>query len=171
MKRPPRPRNERLLTARGMAKAYLLMGPIEAAAAMLAFFMVYFNNGFTLSRILEIGVDPNNYVSSTVYQSAITASFAAIVLSQIGNAFANRTTYDSVFKAGFFRNRLLLWAIIGEVAILNMLIYIPGLNGVFNHYPIGWISWIVPILFIPSVLIIEEIRKLIIRHFRKISYA
>ena len=171
MKRPPRPRNERLLTAKGMTRAYLLLGPIEAVAAMIAFFMVYFNNGFTLSKIQEIGVDPNNYVSSPIYQSAITAAFAAIVLSQIGNAFANRTTYDSVFKAGFFKNRLLLWAIIGEVAILNMLIYIPKLNGIFNHYPIGWGSWIVPILFIPSVLIIEEIRKLILRHFRKMSYA
>ena len=171
MKRPPRPRNERLLTVRGMTRAYLILGPIEAAAAMLAFLMVYFNNGFTLSKIQEIGVDPNNYVSSPIYQSAITASFAAIVLSQIGNAFANRTAYDSVFKAGFFRNRLLLWAILGELAILGMLIYIPGLNGVFDHYPIGWSSWIVPILFIPSVLIIEEIRKLIIRHFRKTSYA
>jgi len=116
-------------------------------------------------------VDPKNYISSPIYQSAITAAFAAIVLSQIGNAFANRTSYDSVFKAGFFKNRLLLWAIIGEAAILNMLIYIPKLNGVFDHYPIGWNSWIVPILFIPSVLIIEEIRKFILRHFRKISYA
>jgi len=171
MKRSPRPRNERLLTVKGMAKAYLFLGPIEALAAMIAFFMVYFNNGFTLSKIQEIGVDPKNYVSNPIYQSAITAAFAAIVMSQIGNAFANRTTYDSVFKAGFFKNKLLLWAIIGEVAILSMLIYIPKLNEIFNHFPIGWDSWIVPILFIPSVLIIEEIRKLLLRHFRKISYA
>ena len=171
MKRPPRPRNERLLTAKGMTKAYLIMGPIEAAAAMVAFFAVYYSNGFTLSKIQEIGVDPKNYVSNPIYQAAITAAFTAIVLSQIGNAFANRTTYDSVFKAGFFKNKLLLWAILGEVAILNMLIYIPKLNGVFNHFPIGWNSWIVPILFIPSVLIIEEIRKLLLRRFRKMSYA
>ncbi len=171
MKRPPRPRNERLLTARGMTKAYLIMGPIEAAAAIVAFFAVYHSNGFTLSKIQEIGVDPKNYVSNPIYQAAITAAFTAIVLSQIGNAFANRTTYDSVFKAGFFKNKLLLWAILGEVAILNMLIYIPKLNGVFNHFPIGWNSWIVPILFIPSVLIIEEIRKLLLRRFRKMSYA
>jgi len=171
MKRPPRPRNERLLTAKGMTKAYLIMGPIEAAAAIVAFFAVYHSNGFTLSKIQEIGVDPKNYVSNPIYQAAITAAFTAIVLSQIGNAFANRTTYDSVFKAGFFKNKLLLWAILGEVAILNMLIYIPKLNGVFNHFPIGWNSWIVPILFIPSVLIIEEIRKLLLRRFRKMSYA
>jgi potassium/sodium efflux P-type ATPase len=171
MKRPPRPRNERLLTAKGMTKAYLIMGPIEAAAAIVAFFAVYHSNGFTLSKIQEIGVDPKNYVSNPIYQAAITAAFTAIVLSQIGNAFANRTTYDSVFKAGFFKNKLLLWAILGEVAILNMLIYIPKLNGVFNHFPIGWNLWIVPILFIPSVLIIEEIRKLLLRRFRKMSYA
>ncbi len=140
MKRPPRPRDERLLTGKGMTKAYLLMGPIEATAAMLAFFMVYFNNGLIFSKIQEIGVDPKNYVSDPIYQSAITATLAAIVMSQIGNAFANRTTYDSVFKAGFFRNKLLLWAILGEVAILNMLIYIPKLNEIFNHFPIGWDS-------------------------------
>ncbi len=167
MSRPPRARNERLLTLKGMLKAYFFLGPIEAVAAMLAFFWVYFHNGYTFKEIQEVGVDPKNYITDPVYRAAITASIAAIVTTQIGNSFANRTTYDSVFKVGFFKNKLLLWAILGELAILSMLIYIPGLNSVFNHIPIGLNYWIIPIAFIPSVFIFEELRKFLIRNYKK----
>ncbi|MCL5772455.1 MAG: cation-translocating P-type ATPase C-terminal domain-containing protein, partial [Actinobacteria bacterium] len=85
------------------------------------------------------------------------------VMTQIGNAFACRTNYDSVFKVGFFKNKLLFLGILGEIILINALIYIPGLNTYFNHYPLNWHNWLLVIAFIPTVLIFEELRKLILR--------
>ena len=164
MSKPPRPRKERLLTGKNLARAYFLLGPIEAIAAMAAFFIVYFGsaNIHAFKDIVNIGVDPSNYVNDKLYQSATTASFAAIIMAQIGNSFAWRSNYDSVFKIGFFKNKLLLWSILGELVILGALVYIPGLNSVFNLHPLSWHFWLIIIAFIPSVLIVEELRKLII---------
>ncbi|MCL6087539.1 MAG: cation-transporting P-type ATPase [Actinobacteria bacterium] len=166
MNKPPRPRKERLLTGKNLAKAYLFLGPVEAAVAMIAFLIVYYDNGITFSKLKQIGANPANYINDTVYKTATTANHAAIIMSQIGNAFAWRSNYDSVFKIGFFKNKLLFWGILGEIIIINVLIYVPKLNSVFNHYPLNWHYWLILIAFIPSVLIVEELRKLIVRFFR-----
>jgi Ca2+-transporting ATPase len=135
--------------------------------AMVAYFVVYFDNGFTFSKLREIGINTKNYINDRVYLTATTANHAAIIMSQIGNAFANRTNYDSVFRVGFFKNKLLFWGILGEILIIIGLIYIPGLNAVFNHYPLDLKYWLMLIAFIPSVLIFEELRKLILRRMHR----
>jgi P-type Ca2+ transporter type 2C len=163
MNRPPRPRNERLLTGKGLVRAYGFLGPIEAIAATAAFFIFYYDKGFTFAKLREIGTNPQNYSKDTIYQTATTITHTTIIMTQIGNAFACRTNYDSVFKIGFFKNKLLFLGIIGEVAIINALIYIPGLNTYFNHYPLSLNNWLLVIAFIPAVLIFEELRKLILR--------
>lgn len=165
MNKLPRPKNERLLTGKNLIKAYLFLGPVEAAVAMIAFLIVYYDNGITFAKLRQIGANPVNYVNDRVYQTATTANHAAIIMSQIGNAFAWRSNYESVFKIGFFKNKLLFWGILGEIIIINALIYIPRLNNVFNHYPLSWNYWLIVIAFIPSVLIVEELRKLIVRYF------
>ncbi|MCL4378281.1 MAG: cation-transporting P-type ATPase [Actinobacteria bacterium] len=167
MKRPPRPRNERLLTGKGLAKAYLFLGPIEAAVAFIGFLFVYNDHGIYFSKLREIGANPKVYSNDAVYQMATTVNHASIVMSQIGNAFTNRTNYDSVFKIGIFKNKLLLWGILGEIIIINMLIYIPHLNHAFNHFPISWHYWLLVISFIPSVLALDELRKWILRIMKR----
>jgi P-type Ca2+ transporter type 2C len=101
-----------------------------------------------------------------VYMQATTMSHASIIMTQIGNAFACRTNVESVFKAGFFKNRLLLWGILAEVVIINTLIYVPFFAHVFNHAPLGLTNWFVLIAFIPSVLIAEELRKVVLRRMK-----
>ncbi len=167
MNKSPRSRNERLLTVKGLARAYFFLGPIEAAVAMLAYFIVYFDKGITFAQLREIGANTKNYVNDHTYLAATTASFGAIIMSQIGNAFANRTNYDSVFKVGFFKNKLLLWGILSELIILFALVYIPKVNTLFNNTPIDLKYWLILLTFIPSVLIFEELRKLILRRMRK----
>jgi len=169
MSKPPRPRKERLLTGKNLARAYFLLGPIEAIVAMTAFLIVYFDNGITFAKLRLIGANPSDYVNNHIYQAATTASFAAIIMAQIGNSFAWRSNYDSVFKIGFFKNKFLLWSILGEIVIVGALIYIPGLNSVFNNYPLSWNFWLILVAFIPSVLIVEELRKLTMRYVKNKS--
>jgi len=169
MNKSPRSRSERLLTNKGLAKAYLFFGMIEAIVAMAAYFIIYFDKGITFAQLREIGTNSKNYINDHTYLTATTATFGTIVMAQIGNAFANRTNYDSVFKVGFFKNKLLLWGILTELVILAALVYIPHVNTLFNNAPLDWKHWLILLAFIPSVLIFEELRKLILRKRRKPS--
>jgi len=164
MDKPPRPRTERLLNFKVLIRAYLFLGPIEAVVALIGYFFVYFKSGLSLPDIVALGADPKAYISDPLYRQATTMSLAAIVMTQIGNGFACRTNIESVFKAGILKNRLLLWGILTEVLLLIGFIYTPFLSFVFGLHPIGWQYWILLISFIPSVLIADEIRKLIIRN-------
>ncbi|MBI5809682.1 MAG: cation-transporting P-type ATPase, partial [Deltaproteobacteria bacterium] len=101
MKEPPRPRTSRLLDMRTLLSAYLFLGPIEAVLCLSAFFFAYWMRGWVQGT-------PRPDAGS-IYAAATTMSFAGIVASQMGNVFACRTDKDSVFKAGFFKNRFVLW--------------------------------------------------------------
>ena len=167
MNRPPRPRNERLLSAKILAKAYLFLGPIEGAAGLVGYFFMYFTHGFNLAGLQNIGTDPSIYVNDVLYKQATTMSLASIVMTQIGNGFTCRTNVESVFKIGFFKNRMLLWGILTELTIITALIYVPVLANVFGLHPVGVKYWLLLVSFIPSVFIADEIRKLIIRLVNK----
>lgn len=71
MQKPPRPREEPLLTLPVLARAYLWLGPFEALAAMTGFFWFLLNRGWTF------GVD----LASTLYMAATTVTFAGIVIT------------------------------------------------------------------------------------------
>ena len=167
MNRPPRPRNERLLSAKILAKAYLFLGPIEGAAGLVGYFFMYFTHGFNLAGLQNIGTNPSIYVNDALYRQATTMSLASIVMTQIGNGFTCRTNVESVFKIGFFKNRMLLWGILTELTIITALIYVPVLANVFGLHPIEVKYWLLLVSFIPSVFIADEIRKLIIRLVNK----
>ncbi|MCL4417400.1 MAG: cation-transporting P-type ATPase [Actinobacteria bacterium] len=167
MDRPPRPRNERLLNFKVLVKAYLFLGPIEALMGMLGYFYLYSSRGYNFEMLRVIGVNTKSYINDIIYLQATTMSLAAIIMTQIGNAFACKTNFESVFKTGFFRNKLLLWGILTEIALVNILIYVPHLNRAFNNAPIGITDWLILIAFIPSVLIAEELRKLILKFMKK----
>lgn len=167
MNRPPRPRNERLLNFKVLVRAYFFLGPIEAAMAMLGYFYLYSSRGYSFEMLRIIGANTKSYINDIIYLQATTMSLAAIIMTQIGNAFACKTNFESVFKVGFFRNKLLLWGILTEIVLVNILIYVPHLNRAFNNAPIGITDWLILIAFIPSVLIVEELRKLILKFMKK----
>jgi len=50
-------------------------------------------------------------------RQASTATFLGIVIMQIGNVFACRSSKDSIFRLGFFSNRLVIIGIIVEVRL------------------------------------------------------
>jgi len=162
MKRPPRPRNEHLLTPRLLTRSFLYLGMIQAVAAMGAFFFLYWRYGwrpgmnmFTFGAI-AVG-------SSTVYILATTMTHGAVVTTQIGNGFAQRTNRESIFKVGLFSNKFMNYGIIGELIIFCMLVYLPPFNRIFHHGPINLVDWAVLAALAPLLLIADEIRKFFVR--------
>ena len=73
------------------------------------------------------------------------------------------TERGSVFRAGLFANKLVLWGIATELAIIMVLIYTPALQRVFGLAPLAFKEWSFLLIFPPLLLLMEETRKRIAR--------
>ncbi|HHT9144877.1 MAG TPA: cation-translocating P-type ATPase [Candidatus Wunengus sp. YC61] len=157
MDKPPRPRNKRLLDLPLLLRSYCFLGIMEATACMAGFFFIYFQHGWRPGMAM-----PD---SGHIYLTATTMSLAGIVATQIGNVFACRTERESVFKVGFFKNKLVLLGIVSELAIITTLIYTPFLQRIFGLAPIGLKEWGFLFAFTPFLFLMEEARKWIVRRW------
>jgi sodium/potassium-transporting ATPase subunit alpha len=158
MKKPPRSRREKLLTWPLMARAYLFLGLLEAAIAMAAFFYVLHRAGWRHGQSLAHG-DP-------VYLQATTACLTAIIIVQIVNVFLCKHPDRSLFTAPVFNNRLILFGILTEIALILAIDYTPWGNLVFGTAPIGFDVWLFALPFAAGMLGLEEMRKAVARAVR-----
>jgi len=154
MNRPPRPRNEGLLTRSLLTRAFLWLGLLESALAMLAFFFLYHQNGWPAIPMVQDG---------PIYRMATTMTLAAIVFCQIGMVFNCRTERISVIKVGLFSNRMVLVGILVELAVLAVLVYAPFMHKLFNTAPLR-LSDLAFLMILPVLIfLLEEARKAIVR--------
>ena len=155
MQRPPRPRSERLLCWPLLARAYLFLGVLEAAAAMAAYFFVLDRGGWRYGEVLP-AADP-------LYLTATTACFAAIVAMQIVNVFLCRDERRTAFAGGSVRNPLLLWGVAFELLLAAWIIYTPSGNRLFGTLPLdaGVLLVLLPLAL--AMLASEEARKWLAR--------
>lgn len=152
MRQPPRSRDEKLLSAELLGRAYLFLGPIEAAAGIFGYFLVLFAGGWQWGAALG--------PSDLLYRQATTACLTAIIITQIGNVFACRSFGESVFRLGLFSNRLVIAGIAIELALQFLIVYTPFGNAVFSTGPIPPIIWLSLVPFALALLGAEELRKL-----------
>ncbi|WP_292468331.1 cation-transporting P-type ATPase [Methanolobus sp.] len=155
MKRPPRPREEKLLTPQVLLTSYGIKGPIEAAAGFACYFAVLFDGGWTWGQQLPF--------TDTLYMQAITAFFAAVIVCQIANVFTSRTRRQSVLTKGLFSNRMVLLGIASELLILTFIIYNPLVNLIFNTAAISIKYVLIAVPFALLLLGVDEFRKYAIR--------
>jgi magnesium-transporting ATPase (P-type) len=149
--RPPRGRGERLLAWPLVARAYLWLGIIEAAAAMAAFFYVLHCGGWSYGELP--GAD------DALYRQATTACLATIVVMQVCNLFVCRDPHRSVFASGPAGNPLLLWGIAAEAAVILAIVYTPWGNVLFGTEPLEPRVWAFMLPFAVAMLVLEELRK------------
>jgi calcium-translocating P-type ATPase len=155
MQVPPRPRGERLLNGRLAARAYLFLGVFEALAAMAAFFFVLAAGGWRWGEPLA-RTDP-------LYLSATTGTLAAIVLMQGVNVFLCRSARSSLRTTGLGGNRLILWGVAAEIALILAIAYTPWGNVAFGTAPIGIEVWLFMLPFAAAMVLAEEMRKALAR--------
>jgi sodium/potassium-transporting ATPase subunit alpha len=155
MKRPPRPRDEKLLTSQVLLTAYGVKGPIQAAAGFFCYFAVLSEGGWVFGEQLAN--------TNPLYMQAVTAFFSAVVICQITNVFASRTRFQSVFSMGLFSNRLVLLGIASELLILALIIWNPFANLIFNTSPIDLRYMLLAVPFAVFLLGVDELRKYLLR--------
>jgi sodium/potassium-transporting ATPase subunit alpha len=159
MKQPPRSPDERLLNFKILGRAYLFLGPIEAAAGLFGFFYVLYSGGWQWGEML-----PSN---NMLYLEATTACLGAIIITQIANVFACRSFRESIFSLGFFSNRLILVGIAVEIALSVFIIYHSAGNKIFGTAPLELNVWLILIPFSVALLLAEELRKFYVRRGNK----
>jgi magnesium-transporting ATPase (P-type) len=155
MKAPPRPRTDRLLNWPLLARAYLFLGLMEAAAAMSAYWFVLHSGGWHFGQTLAAH-DP-------LYLQATTACLSAIVVMQVVNVFLCRSESRSAFEFGFSGKKLILAGIAAEIALIILIDYTPWGNSLFGTAPIPAAVWLFIIPFALGMLALEELRKWLVR--------
>jgi sodium/potassium-transporting ATPase subunit alpha len=151
MKVPPRPRSERLLSRKLLLSNCLLFGLIEAAAGFAGYFWVLIQGGWRLGDELS-RTDP-------LYGQAIAAFFAAVVICQVANVLVWRTTNQSVFAKGVFRNRAVVVGVLIELGVLGFIVETELGHAVFGTASLSAAAWLVPIPFALGMLGLAELLK------------
>jgi magnesium-transporting ATPase (P-type) len=131
MERPPRRRTDHVITPALLTRAYVWLGPLQGCATMAAFYFFYWIYGHHQGQWLDLPT------SGSLYQGASTMALAMIVTTQIGNLFAHRGERLSIWRLGWFTNRLVWLGIATELLLIGLTSMRRGCNGclVQQHYP------------------------------------
>jgi magnesium-transporting ATPase (P-type) len=156
MERPPRPRKKGVIDKIVLFRGYVFLGLLEAAAVLIVFFSVLYHGGWRHGTQLETN---DTTFTNPLHLKAITMVFLGIVVMQIANVFACRSDKHSVFKLGFFGNKLVLWGIIFEIIFASLIVYTPFFQKIFQTTAIDWTDWAILFAFAPLIFLAEEIRK------------
>ncbi len=152
---PPRKPTEHLVTRSLLARAYLWLGPVQAAAVMAVFFAEFWVNGYA-GRFFDLPSD------GELHRMATSMALAAVVATQIGNLFAHRA-----HGTGWWSNRLVWIGIVSESVIVVLLVYAPPLQTVFGTAAVPASHWLWLVPLVPLLWIVDTIRETLVRRGRR----
>jgi magnesium-transporting ATPase (P-type) len=131
-------------------RVFGVLGPVEAVMEMGAFVVVLSAAGWLPG---QPSVDP------AVLAAASGAAFATVVLAQLGNAFACRSTSQWPGRLGWTSNPLLLWAVAAEIALLALFLFAPALADRLGHQSPPLLGWCIALLAPVAVLAADALHK------------
>ena len=148
MKLPPRPKGEPIINKSMLVQVFVQATAIFACVAVAFLIPLTNNNGLFFPADIE------------PLTGARTVAFATLIIAELLRAFASRSERISVFKLGVFTNKLMNTATAVSLALLLAVIYIPGVNGIFDNVALNLTSWLVliPLALIPFA--VSELFKL-----------
>ncbi|KAG6839845.1 hypothetical protein C0991_011119 [Blastosporella zonata] len=177
---PPRHhRNDHLITAKIYIQSYAFVGMMETVAAHAMFFLYMwkyagipvhalflcfekYTDGFYGHSMDEL-IQFNN-VGQCVY-------FVTIVVLQWGNLLAVRNKRDSILQADPIRpQRRNPWLLLGCLLAFLIAVFVtevPGLQRLFETASVPIEFWLIPLPLALGILVMDEIRKLLVRAFPK----
>ncbi|OBA25397.1 hypothetical protein HANVADRAFT_3796 [Hanseniaspora valbyensis NRRL Y-1626] len=148
MKKPPRKRDEKILTAKLFKRVFQSAGCIIIG---------------TLFIFIKEMVD------GEITKRDTTMTFTCFVFFDMFNAMACRHTTKSVFEIGFFTNKMFNYSVGFSLVGQMCAIYLPFAQSIFNTEALSFFDLIFLILLSSSVFIADEIRKYYTREQEDLS--
>ena len=154
-----KPRNikDHLITRNLLFRAYPYLGTFQSIAAMAAFYYMYWTNGY-MGKFIDLPA------SGDLYRSATAMALAAVVFTQIGNLFAQRSESVSGFRLPLFRNRLLWVGIATELVLIVLIVYAPFMHEFIGTFSFPTSNWIFLVGLTPILFLADEVRKWFVRN-------
>nr|XP_033773235.1 potassium-transporting ATPase alpha chain 2 isoform X3 [Geotrypetes seraphini] len=182
MNRKPRRKNiDRLVNQQLALYCYLQIGIMQSIGAFLNYFTVMAQQGFLPYTLLGIRVPWENINDQELEDSygqewtyfqrqylewtGYTAFFISIVVEQMADLIMRRTRRNSVFQQGFFKNKVILFGLLSQLAIAAFLSYCPGMPYALKFTPLRFQYWFVSAPYAILILFYDEMRKLFIRRY------
>jgi Ca2+-transporting ATPase len=103
-------------------------------------------------------IDPNSPWQTMV--------FTVLVLSQMGNALATRSSRESLFTIGIFSNLLMVGAVTLGFVLQLALIYIPFFQGIFSTQPLSQFEMLICLAASAVVFLVIEAYKWVVRRVK-----
>jgi magnesium-transporting ATPase (P-type) len=144
-----RPAGRHLLDRKVLLRAFGLLGPVESVIEMLAFLVPFWLGGWRPGAPFPHG---------HALLAASGAAFSAVVIGQMANAFACRSTTRWPGALGWRTNPFLLGAVAAELLLLVSFLYLPPLARLLGHAPPSRAGFGALLAF-PAVLVADAVNK------------
>ncbi len=141
---------EHLIDETVLGRAFGVLGPTEATVEMTAFVVALATFGWTPGG--EFPAQPGLLAASG-------AAFTAVVVGQMANAFACRSTTKWPGVLGWTSNRLLVGAVGVELLTLLVFLFIGPIARILGHAPPPLEGALVALLAAPAILLVDAIHK------------
>ena len=138
LEEPPRPAKEKILSKDVLP--FLLLSSGLMMGATIIIFSMFLSEGLEKAR---------------------TIAFTLMAFFQLFNVLNMRSLKKSVFKIGFFTNRLIMIGLAIAILLQVIVIYVPIFQKAFRFTPLTLNNWIMIILVSSSVFWLGELYKAI----------
>lgn len=142
MERPPRNPDAQVLDARRVG-LLLFVGAVMAAGTL--------------------GIQAYALGASDDRALAGTLTFTTFVLYQVFNAFNARDDVTTALRRYSLANHRLLYALVGVVVLQVAAVHVPFLQSIFDTTALTPTQWLLAAAVALSVLVVEEVRKAVVR--------
>ena len=91
--------------------------------------------------------------------------FCALVLTQLLHAFNFRSDTGTVFSLHSLKNKWLVLALLGSMALQVAVVYLPGAEEIFRTVPLDSADWVAIVLTALSAIAVIDVTKLLVARF------
>ena len=150
MDQPPKPKHEGIF-ANGFGLRIILQGCLFALLTLSAFWI---GSGVSFANLASLDT------SDSRVATGITMAFLTLSLSQVIQAF-NMRSDRSLFKIGFFKNKMLNISAVAAFILTTGVAVIPGVRDAFGLVLLSPVQYLICLGLILTPLVVTEIFKLI----------
>ncbi|KAN0079890.1 calcium ATPase [Tylopilus felleus] len=178
-RKPRNARTDRLTDWRLFVQVYLFIGLMLWPCAMGMWFFYMQHQGLTFYDVILVynkwkdgwqGYSIDQLTEFVNVGSCIY--YVTVVIGQYGTLLSVRNRRVSMLQSnplwGPRRNLVVPCSMLATVTIALINLYGPGLQKVFNMRPIPGLFWGLPFTFALGILLMDELRKLIVRTYPKV---